>query len=94
MFAELFAHLDCALAYDGNPWDELVVIIREDTYGPDETPVSIGMYGWWYTIEFRPSKLKCVFCGGESGPVLTVMPYHKCQLLGMVEGKHVVGGGV
>ena len=62
MFAELFVHLDCASAYDGNPWGELVAVIGEDEYVPHKTPASIRLFGWWYTIKFRPSKLMHVPC--------------------------------
>ena len=41
MFVELFACLDCASAYDGNPWDELVAIIGEDEYG------HLNWAVWW-----------------------------------------------
>ena len=59
MFTELFAQLDCALACDGNLASELFAIIGEDKHGLRETPASIGLYGGWYTIKFRPGKLEC-----------------------------------
>lgn len=60
MFAELFAHLNCALAYDSNQVGDLAAIKREDKYGPRETLASIGLYSGWYTVAFRPSKLEYV----------------------------------
>ena len=62
MFAELFACLDCALVYNGNPWGKLVAIIGEDTYGLCKTPALIGLYGGWYTIKFRCGKLTRMLC--------------------------------
>lgn len=55
-------HLHCVSAYDGNPWGEVGAIIGEDEHGLHEIPASIRLYGGWYTIKFRPSKLMCMPC--------------------------------
>ena len=76
MFVEFFVHMDCVLAYDDIPWGELIAIIGEDKYGPRDTLASIGLYGGWYTIEFRPGELSgchlVMFDCCSSNPVLYI----------------------
>lgn len=57
IFAELFAGMGCASVYDGNPAGELVAIIGGEEYGPRDTLATIGLYGGWYNVDFRPGDL-------------------------------------
>jgi hypothetical protein len=55
--AELFAHHPLADDFEGNPMDVFRGVIDGRAYGLNQTPRSLGLYGGWYTIEFRPGEL-------------------------------------
>ena len=54
-FTDLFACLGCALNFDGNPYNELSVLIMTvlDEYNPGELPASIRLHEAYYTVVFR-----------------------------------------
>jgi hypothetical protein len=53
---ELFAPHPSVDDFKGNPMDAFRGVIDGRAYGPNQTPRSMGLYGGWYTIEFRPGK--------------------------------------
>lgn len=55
---ELFALLECAPNFDGNPKDDLFVAFLPDyvDYDPGESSASIGLYGENYMVMFRPGE--------------------------------------
>ena len=59
-FAELFACLECAPNFDGNPENALHValVLTEGKvwYNPAITPALIGLHGAYYTVVFRPGE--------------------------------------
>jgi hypothetical protein len=42
--------------FEGNPMDRFRGVIDGRAYGPNQSPRSIGLYGGWYTIKFRPGE--------------------------------------
>ena len=59
-FAELFAQLECAPNFDGNPEDALSAAIvlteGEVRYDVAMTPALVGLHGAYYTVLFRPGE--------------------------------------
>jgi hypothetical protein len=53
---DLFARHPSADDFEGNPMDVFRGVIDGRAYGPNQTPRFMGLYGWQYTIEFRPGK--------------------------------------
>ena len=67
MFAELFARLECAPNFDGNPENVLSVALvlteGEVRYSLAMTPALIGLHGAYYTVLFRPGEyIVCWLC--------------------------------
>ena len=60
MFTELFARLECAPNFDGNPQNVLRVahVLTEGKvrYNLAVTPVVIGLHGAYYMVLFRPGE--------------------------------------
>ena len=60
MFAELFACLECAPNFDGNPENALSVALvlteGEVRYNLAITPALIGLHGTYYMVLFRPGE--------------------------------------
>ena len=54
--SELFARHPSSEDFEGNPMGMFQAVIEERTFGPDQTPRDIGLYGGRYTIEFRPGE--------------------------------------
>jgi hypothetical protein len=54
--AEIFACHPVVDCFDGNPIDAFSTTISDLEYGPDEMPVTIGLYGGRYTIRFQPGE--------------------------------------
>ena len=56
----MFARLECALNFDGNPENMLCVALvlteGEVWYNPAMTPVVIGLHGAYYMVLFRPGE--------------------------------------
>jgi predicted metal-dependent hydrolase len=53
---ELFARHLLAADFAGNPMDRFRGVIDGRAHGPNQTPRLLGLYGGWYTIEFRPGE--------------------------------------
>ena len=60
MFAELFARLECAPNFNGNPEDALIaaLVLTEGKvrYNLAMTPALIGLHGAYYTVLFHPGE--------------------------------------
>ena len=56
MLAELFTRHPAVDCFDGNPMDAFSATISDLEYGPDETPMTIGLYGDQYTFCFEPGE--------------------------------------
>ena len=54
--AELFACHPSMGSFEGNPKNRFRAVVDGVAYGPDRTPMAIGLYGGRYTVEFRPGK--------------------------------------
>lgn len=61
--AELFTQHSLVSNFDGNPVSAFSACIGGAEYGLDETPLSIGLYGAWYTIVVSPGEcmLSCAW---------------------------------
>ena len=55
--AELFARHPSADDFEAYHMDMFRGVIDGRVYRPNQTPRSLGLYGGWYTIEFRPGEL-------------------------------------
>jgi len=53
---ELFTRHFSADGFDCNPMDEFRATIGKEEYGPNETPMTIGLYGGQYTVRFFPGE--------------------------------------
>ena len=50
--------------FDGNPMDVFHATIGKEEYGPNETPMAIGLYGGRYTVRFYPGECLGGQCDG------------------------------
>ena len=59
-FAELFARLECAPNFDGNPEDalsaDIVLTDGKVRYDVAMTPALVGLHGAYYTVLFCPGE--------------------------------------
>ena len=66
-FADLFAHLECAPNFDGNPEGMLHVALGDVGYNPVMTPALIRLHGAYYMVLFHPGE-----CNGYSFDLICI----------------------
>ena len=54
--AELFARHSSSAGFEGNPMGRFWAEIEGESFGLDQTPAKIGLYGGRYTIVFLPGE--------------------------------------